>query len=140
DASEVLLRLADVLAHDLAQVDAVEVEPELVREHLALHRLPRTARALEERADPEPATRLRREAPRVVDLRAPADVRGDLAQDLALRLRQDEVVPPRGRLDPLREVVETWARLGPACVPERAREVVVLGRRERARAGGLDPL
>ena len=34
DAPQVLLGLADVLAHDRRQVDAIEVEPQLVRQHL----------------------------------------------------------------------------------------------------------
>src|SRR2546430_3528262 len=54
-AAEVLLRLADVLADDRAQIDPVEVEAELGGEHLGGHRLSRSARPGEERADPEAA-------------------------------------------------------------------------------------
>ena len=97
DPPQVLLRLADVLADDRAQVDPVEVEPQLVREHLGGHRLAGAARAGEERADAEAARALRGESPVLVDRRALADVGGDLAQGLELRLREHEVVPARRR-------------------------------------------
>ena len=55
---------------------------------------------------PSPRLLFAREAPALVDLGALPDVRGDLAQRLPLRLRQDEVVPGRGRLDALRQVIQ----------------------------------
>jgi hypothetical protein len=48
DAAEVLLRLAEAFADDLARVDAVEAESELVREHLRRHRLAQATGAGEE--------------------------------------------------------------------------------------------
>src|SRR4051794_13192740 len=120
--AEVLLRLPDVLRDDLAEVDPVEVELELEGEHLRGHRLAGAAHALEERAHAEPAQALAREAPRLVHALTAADMGRHLAQDLELRRRQDDVVPARDRLDPLREVVELRTRLRAAGAPQRLLE------------------
>src|SRR5205085_9860250 len=120
---------------DRAQVDPVEVEAELAGQHLRGHRLPGAARAGEEGADPEAALPLRREAPPLVHLRAVADVDRELAEELELRRREDEVVPAGCGLNPLREVVEARPRLLPAGVPDR----LASGRSVRLGGGsGLD--
>src|SRR5207247_10526934 len=115
-------RLTDVLRDDLAEVDAEEVEPKLVREDLGRHRLARAAGAGEEDADAEAARALARPAPVVVDLLAPADVRRDLAQRFELALREPEVVPGRHRLDALRERLQARPRLDTAGLPQRCTE------------------
>ena len=48
-------------------------------------------------------------------------MRGELAQELELALREDEVVPARRGLDPLRERVEAGSRLRAARLPQRRR-------------------
>ena len=62
-AAQVLLGLADVLADHGGQVDAVEVEPQLVGDDLGGHRLAGAARAGEQRADAEPAASSARRSP-----------------------------------------------------------------------------
>src|SRR2546425_956813 len=52
DPVEVLLRLADVLAHDRREVDPEELESELLRQHLASHRLACSGLAGEEHLQP----------------------------------------------------------------------------------------
>src|SRR5262249_45312048 len=42
DCVEVLLRLADVLAHDTTEIDRHDLRPGLIREHLGRHRFART--------------------------------------------------------------------------------------------------
>src|SRR5262249_49800664 len=74
DAAEVLLRLADVLAHDLTEVDSVEVEAQLGGEHLGGQRLASPAGAAEQRGDAQPAGAAPCEAPALEDQRTPAHV------------------------------------------------------------------
>ena len=73
----------------------------------------------EESADPEAAGALRGEAPVLVDAHPVAHVDGDLAQGVALHVREHEIVPVPRRLDPLREVVEPWPSLLARDVPQR---------------------
>ena len=55
DAPQVLFGLADVLADHLAEIDAIEIEPQFVGEHFGGHRLAGAAGAGEERADAQSA-------------------------------------------------------------------------------------
>ena len=60
---EVLLRLADVLAHHRREIDPVEIELQLIREHLGRHRLAGAALAREQRADAQGRARPCRQTP-----------------------------------------------------------------------------
>src|SRR5262249_37748952 len=111
DSTQVLLGFSDVLAHDRRQVDAIEIQSQLVREHLGCHRLACSARAGEEHAEPEPARTAAREAPRLEHPHAVPYMSADVAKHLLLRLRQHEIVPCRSRLDALREAFEAWTSL-----------------------------
>src|SRR5262245_8212126 len=116
---EVLFCFSDVLAHHLAQVDAVQVESQFVCQHLSRHRLARAAGASEQRADAEAASALGCESPLIVDLWPPPDVSGDIAQSLTLGLGQHEIVPGRRRLYALAQVVQACPSLGATGIPER---------------------
>ncbi len=72
NATQVLLGLTYVLADDLAQIDAIQIEPQLVREHLGGHGLARAARTGEQRSDPEAALATCCESPLFVNLRTAA--------------------------------------------------------------------
>ena len=74
DAAQILLGLADVLADDLAEVDAEEIEAQLVREHLRGGGLARAAGAREEDTDAEAARAAVGEAPAFVDAGALANM------------------------------------------------------------------
>src|SRR5205823_259403 len=82
------------------------------------------------------------EAPTIIDLRALANVRRDVAQVSKLMLRQHEIRPVRDRLDPLRQIVQPRARLNTASVPQQQRRVVIIASQVGAslRARGLDRL
>src|SRR5204863_7707201 len=88
EPAEVLLRLADVLADDGAEVDPVEVEPQLPREDLGGRGLPGAARSGEQGADAEPTGAAPGEAPVFVDARAPAHVERNLVERRDDRLRE----------------------------------------------------
>src|SRR5689334_15457162 len=79
-AAQVLFSFADVLADDLAQVDTVKIESQLVGENFSRHRLAGAAGAGEQRADAESAFAFGRKAPITVNFRALPHVRRDLAQ------------------------------------------------------------
>ena len=113
EPGEVLLRFADVLAHDRGEIDAVELEMQLVREHLGRHRLAGAALAGEERRDAQSARALPGKPPPLEDGEPMAQMHRHLPQSERLRLGQHQVVPARGRVDALRERVET-APLEPA--------------------------
>jgi len=51
-------------------------------------------------------------------------MRGNIAQYLALRRWQHQVVPRHRRLDPLRQIVQARSRLHPAGIPHRSRKIV----------------
>src|SRR5439155_20870208 len=53
-AAQILFRFADVLADDLAEVDAVKVQLQFIGEHLSRHRFSGAAGACKKRADSEP--------------------------------------------------------------------------------------
>src|SRR5262249_14290443 len=116
--------LADVLAHHLAEIDAVEVEPQLLGEDLGGHRLAGPARAREERADAQAARALGPETPRLVDMVAPADVRRRGAQYLELLGREHEALPPGPRLETLGQVVELRPRPHAARLPQPRAQIL----------------
>ena len=81
DPPQVLLGLADVLADHATQIDAVEIERQLVGDHLGRQGLAGAALAVEQRAHAEAAiARSGRQTPGLVDPRAVAELGGDLAQ------------------------------------------------------------
>ena len=73
------------------QVDAIEVEPQLVGEHLGGHGLAGAAGAGEQGADAEAACALGGEAPRIMHCGTMADMDRDLPKGLrsAVRARPD---------------------------------------------------
>src|SRR5262249_55209127 len=127
---QVLFRFADVLAHNLAQIDAVQVEPELVCKHLGGHRLARAARAREQCAYPEPSRALGCESPLIINFRSPPDMSCDIPQSLTLGIGQYEVVPGSRWLYPLAQVVQARASLRAAGIPERRLRCAAVSRVE----------
>src|SRR5262249_13073334 len=120
DVAEILLRLADVLADDAGQVDAIEVELQMVGEDVGGHRLARAGRARKERADAAPSGQARGEAPRLVHLGASGHLVRDLmelGQDVGW---QDDVLPGGAGRETLGEFAEAPADLLAARVPEIA--------------------
>ena len=67
DAAQVALGLADIFADDAGEIDAIEIEPQVAREHLGRHGLAGAARAGEQRADAAAAVELGAEAPALID-------------------------------------------------------------------------
>ena len=123
DAAQVLLGLADVLAHHAGEVDPVEVEPQLARR---APRRPSSCRCRSAPANsalitPSPRAPGAGEAPGVVDRRAVAHLRGDLAQRAHL---------PR-RAAPGRPSVAS-ARSAAARSPSRGRAVRAAASQSRA--------
>jgi len=114
---QVLLRLADVLADDLAQVDPVQVEPEVVGEDLRSERLAGPASADEQGRDPQAAGAGGTEPPRVIDHGPIADLDRELTERQQVALRQHEICPACAGVDSLGEVVHSRPRLRPAGIP-----------------------
>ena len=94
DLAEVLLGLADVLADDLRQIDLIEIELELRRDHLRRHRLAGAGRSREQRVDASAERQLSLEAPvRVYDA-AVARLVAQLPELRQLSARQAAVRSP----------------------------------------------
>jgi hypothetical protein len=104
DALEVLLGLPDVLRDDGREIDAVEVQAELGAEHLRAHGLAGAGLAREQDLQPLGPGDGLLVAPVGEDAVAVPEVGGDRAQQHALALGHDEVLPavrgvqPRGEL------------------------------------------
>src|SRR5262249_45603168 len=106
DATEVLLRLADVLADDGREIDAIQVEPERAGHHLRRHRLAGAARTREQDVHSRAQWKPRAEAPFLEHEPALLDALADL-EELALAVRRkDEIVEPEHRLDASRLLAE----------------------------------
>ena len=119
DPAEVLLGLADVLAHHRAQVDPVEVEAQVVGDDLGGERLAGAARPAEDGRAAQPGVTAHPQTPLVVHRHPVARVGGEQLERLPLRRREDQVVP-RGRgLDALGVGAQVGAVDGAAGVPER---------------------
>ena len=63
DLVEILFGFADILAHHLREVDAVEVEPQRIRDDFGSHGLSGAGAAEEQRGDTETVRELACEAP-----------------------------------------------------------------------------
>src|SRR6185295_2245892 len=111
DPAEVLLGLADPLADHRREIDLVELEAELGRDHRRRERLAGARRAGEQQAQALAAGQLAIEAPAVEHRAAVARVVAQLAQPLYAVAGQDEVVPCRARGDLAREAPEPLAGL-----------------------------
>ena len=138
-APQVFLRLADVLVHDRAEIDAEKVEAQLPRQDFGCHGFPCAAAAGKQGADPQAALTFFRESPIVIDLVPLPDVSGDLAQQLKLRFGQHQFIPSRRGFDSLGQVVHSGARLNPASVPNFAAQLSFVARtRTQDGASGLN--
>ncbi len=126
DPAQIFLGLADVLVHHLAEIDAIEIEIELTRQHFTGHGFAGAAGAGKQRADAQTARPRRAEAPDVVHLGPLAHLHGDLSQGLFLRVRQHEIVPPGEGNDALGKIVETRPGMSPADFPKRAAEIAAV--------------
>src|SRR4051812_33235228 len=136
DPLEILLRLADVLADDLCQVDPVEGKSQLVGDDRGGHRLAGTRWAGEQDVESSAVRKLAAEAPDLVDLMAMSDPRTDLLELSALVRRQHQVVPAVGKgqltgerrqnRSPGRRPLETGlparCTVGTAAAPDSGRE------------------
>src|SRR5439155_14002746 len=118
NAPEVLLGLADVLADDAGEIDAIEIEVEVGRDDLRGHRLSGAARAREQRGDAPTTAELRAEAPRLVHASAIRDLARELAQLPADVIAHDDVVPAVARSDPHGERIKRRADLLAARAPD----------------------
>src|SRR5262249_17817199 len=133
ETAEVLLRLADVLAHDRGEVDAIQIQAQLVRDPLGRHRLARAALAGEEDADAEAPAHLAGETPVLVDPGALPDLVGNVMEEGRRTSRQDEVVPGRLGIEALGKGIQPGARRRAARIPEPGAEesrVMRLGTRD----------
>src|SRR6185437_10094708 len=95
DGAQVLLGFSDVFGNNLAEVDAIEIKLQIVREYFRRQGFPRPAGSGEERANTESTRRSRGETPGVVNLQTLTNLRGDLAERLCLLRRQHQIVPGR---------------------------------------------
>ena len=114
---QVLLGFTNVLADHLAEIDAVEVELQLVGQHLCRHGLAGAAGPGEQRSDPQPSARAPRKAPIAIDARALPHVGREVSQDAPLRFGQHQVVPPGRRHNALGQVLDPRPRLAAARLP-----------------------
>ena len=82
--AQIFLRLADVLAHDRAEIDPIKIEPQFVRQNFRREGFTRAARPGKECAQTEPAIGLLGETPVVVDPRPLPQMLGDRLQGVQL--------------------------------------------------------
>ena len=126
--AEVLLRLADVLAHDRGQVDGEQVQSQRTGDDLCCHRLARSRRSGEQGADPLAPGQLRVEAPLVhhpCPVLHPRHQFPQLGHDVG---RKDQVVPGVGDRYPTGEGAQLVAALA-----ARGGEEIGRGQRRRPR-------
>src|SRR5690606_25963964 len=109
---------ADVLADDLAEVDAVKVETKLAGEHFCGKGLAGAGRACEKRRRAEPALAARGPSPRVVHSPCLAHVSREVVQQIELIRGKHEIVPRRVTVDSLGETVERTPSLRARGVPK----------------------
>ena len=125
DLGEVLLGLADPLRHHLRQVDLVDRQAELARDHGRAHRLADAGRAREQDRDAGRAA----EPPVLADAAALADRGDDLAEQRAGVGVGDDVVERVRRVERLAEALQPAVEL----VAHREVEPVEVGRAGDAR-------
>src|SRR5258706_6237675 len=118
DAPQVFLRLADILADDLAEVDTVQVEVQFSSEHFCRHCLTCSARTGEECADTQSASAAGGESPGFVYGSTLPDVDGDIAQHLTLCFRNYQVTPGGGWFDALGKVIQAHPHQHTAGIPQ----------------------
>ena len=99
------------LSDDPGQVDPIQVELEIAREHLGGHGLAGAAGPGEQRGDPAAAPESPAEAPALVHLGAIRHLSRDLAELPEQVVGDHDVVPARDRRQPLRHVVQAAGRL-----------------------------
>ncbi len=114
---QVLFRFADVLAHHLAQVDAIQIQPQLVGQHLRRHGLARAAGTRKQHANTQTSRAFVLKAPRLIDLHSLPHVHRDLSQDTQPGLGQYQIIPGGHRLDALGQVLQARASLLPTEAP-----------------------
>ena len=103
--------LADVLADDTRQVDLVERQSELVRDHLRGHRLAGPGRAREQCRYSLASGQLSRESPFLEDLFALNDSCTDLFELLKRVAREHQISPREVRFNPIRQCREILTAL-----------------------------
>ena len=126
---EVALGLADPLRHHLREIDLVEIEAELARDHAGDQRLAGAGLALEQRGQAARGRHRAAHAPGLVDLAAVAHARDELAQAVEDVGREHDARPRREALDAARVLAEAGVA-GLADVGLDRRQ-----RRRRRRAG-----
>ena len=117
-AAQIFLRLADVLAHNRAEIDPEKIEPQFVRQNFRREGFTRAARPGEECAQTEPAIGLLGETPVVVDPRPLPQMLGDRLQGVQLGRGQDDVGPAGVGSDALREILQARPRLQATGIPK----------------------
>src|ERR1700721_1077053 len=95
-----------------------------MRQHLCRKRLARSAFPGEEPTHAQTAPSLGCKTPYFVHLHPTANLRCNLSQCQRLRLRQNQVVPPRVRRDTLRQIPELRACQRTACIPQLVRSML----------------
>src|SRR5277367_6959355 len=98
DTAQALFGLADVLADDLAEVDAVEIELQFIRKYLGSRCFSCAAYARKQCRDAQTAQTRFGESPAVVDMPAVAHLGGNRTQSLHLGLGQNQPIPAGGGL------------------------------------------
>ena len=126
--AQVLLRLANVLADHRRQVDAIQVQPQLVGQDFGRHSLAGAAFAAEQHRDAQPAAAAA-ESPGVVHGAAPFHLVGNVPQYVHAIGRQRDVVPGGARNDALRQQVQPRAGVVQAGLP--GARLPVAGRHQR---------
>src|SRR5262245_39619342 len=117
---QIFLGLADVLAHDLREVDLVQVQPEFPRDDFGGHRLAGSRRTREEHVESATERELLLKTPFAVHHVAMPGLNADLAKLRELVVGQHDLLPVVARLDLLRERSEPRSRL----IATRALQVV----------------
>ena len=129
---QVLLRLPDVLANHLREIDAIEVHLQLIGDYLGRHGLPRAALASKQYADAKAPIHPPAKSPLIIDLSAVSDLGGDLMEQLALVLCQDDVTPGGLGIEAVGLKHRVGSRIDQTLLPEplmQALITVLLGKR-----------
>ena len=122
EAAQVFLGLADVFADHRREVDAIEVEAQVVGDHLGCHGLAGAALARKEGVDAQAAVHLVGKPPFFVDLAALHHLVRDLVQHVRLFVGQHQIVPRGFGVQALSQGIQARAHARPAGIPQSIRQ------------------
>ncbi|MNF84921.1 hypothetical protein D3C84_673020 [compost metagenome] len=115
---QVFLGLADVLADQRRQIDAVEVQPQFIGQHFGGQGLAGAAAAGEQGADTQATVAACGKAPVAIHPGALADLGRQCTQAGQGRVRQYQIVPAGAGVHPFRQVLQAASSFFATHLPE----------------------